>query len=322
MDEPRLRTIVTLRARWTDGEPAVGVLMASATGKTVYRIVKITKLRAAGDTPLAYRFRLSCVRLSRSEVPEGAEIAPWLWDRRTARPRPALGRPTADPGPAEPPGARMARIRAKAPLLLALAGESIRQANAATEAAQLARARRVGYDGPPESANFGPGIRRRVMRDRKGRLLREPDVEVREAVDPRNPNKKLFRARLCDPLDALVRCRTISKRERDAADKVRSMLEYAVPPMAGGIGGEVHVPPFARQPISKRHIDAAHMLRKAAAAVGPRYWSPVLWVCLGGTVRGYAKQWHIATLTASTLVSDGMGRLADHCFGTKERKAA
>ena len=58
------------------------------------------------------------------------------------------------------PAARLDRIRAKAPLLLALATEPIRQAKAAAEAAQLARARRVGRDlGVVNRSDYGHGIR-------------------------------------------------------------------------------------------------------------------------------------------------------------------
>ncbi|MGD0109554.1 MAG: hypothetical protein ABSC06_36835, partial [Rhodopila sp.] len=46
---------------------------------------------------------------------------------------------TADPGPPELAGARLDRIRAKAPLLLALATKPIRLSKAAAAAAQFAR---------------------------------------------------------------------------------------------------------------------------------------------------------------------------------------
>ena len=52
----------------------------------------------------------------------------------------------ADPGPPELAGARLDRIRAKAPLLLALATEPIRLSKAAAAAAQFARAGRVDRD--------------------------------------------------------------------------------------------------------------------------------------------------------------------------------
>ena len=81
-------------------------------------------------------------------------------------------RVSADPGPPEPPAARIDRIRAKAPLLLALATEPIRQAKAAAEAAQLARARRVGRDlGVVNRSDYGPGIRLVPIRATRRRHL-------------------------------------------------------------------------------------------------------------------------------------------------------
>jgi hypothetical protein len=76
-------------------------------------------------------------------------VLPRLRDRRAPRGnrRPANElRVSADPGPPESPAARIARIRSKAPILLGLVTEPIRQAKAAAEAAQLARVRRVGRD--------------------------------------------------------------------------------------------------------------------------------------------------------------------------------
>jgi hypothetical protein len=123
------------------------MLMASPTGRVVYRVLEVWRVRRACDH--RHGFRLVCARLSRDEVPEGAEVLPWPRDpraprqnRRTRR----LPRPSADPAPPEPPAARLDRIRAKSPLLLELVTEPTRRAKAAAETAQLARARHVGRD--------------------------------------------------------------------------------------------------------------------------------------------------------------------------------
>src|ERR1700704_3681226 len=77
--------------------------------------------------------------------------------RRQRRPVVDGARFTADPAPPEPAKARLDLIRAKTPLLLALATEPIRQAKVAAEGAQLARARRVGRDlGVVNRSDYGP----------------------------------------------------------------------------------------------------------------------------------------------------------------------
>jgi hypothetical protein len=100
---------ITLRARWSGGDPTPGTLLASPKGRVVYRILEVWRVRRAGDH--RYGFRLICARLSRGEVPEGAEVLPWPRDPRaprdSSRPR-RLPRPSADPGPPEPSVARLA----------------------------------------------------------------------------------------------------------------------------------------------------------------------------------------------------------------------
>jgi hypothetical protein len=80
-------------------------------------------------------------------------------------------------------------MRSKAPFLLELATEPIRQAKTAAEMAQLARARRVGRDlGVINRSDYGNGIRLEAIRGRDGAILREPDVLVGDETDPRRPN--------------------------------------------------------------------------------------------------------------------------------------
>ena len=109
------------------------------------------------------------------------------------------------------PAARIARIRAKASIMLALATEPIRQAKAASEAAQLARARRVGRDlGVVNRSEYGPGIRLVPIRGPGGTIVREADVEVVDTPDPDAPKVTRRRARRIDPLEVLKRAGTIN----------------------------------------------------------------------------------------------------------------
>ncbi len=151
---------------------------------------------------------------------------------------------TADPGPPEPPKARLDRIRAKAPLLLALATEPIRQAKAAAEAAQLVRARRVGRDlGVVNRSDYGPGIRLVSIRGPGGTIVREADVEVVDTPDPDAPKVTRRRARRTDPLEVLKRAGTISARECEAGERLRDAIEQSQPSLPGVSRSEVHMAP-------------------------------------------------------------------------------
>ncbi len=183
-------------------------------------------------------------------------------------------------------------------------------------AAPVARQPLIGSYGRGETGDFGPGMRRNVVRDYRGRLLRGPDVEVEDqAVDPRNPNRRVRRARRVDTIDLLRRAGTIGAREVEAAGDLRQCLERVAPSVGGGGLTRVGIAPHLCQPIVDTHLKAARKIREASAALGERLWHPVLWVCLGGSVRGYAAQWRIRTHRATALVGDGLTRLGDHFYG-------
>jgi hypothetical protein len=279
-------TVVTLRARRLTGDPPrAGELMASATGKTVYRILGVTTVRTAGD-PLGERYRLAVGRLPQAEVPDGATIHPWRWGRRRGQAR------------QERPGASSA-------------DQPLGQPHRASSGLPSPRTRGVEYG----HADLGPGLRRRSVRDKHGRLLREADVEVDDrAVDPRNPNRRLRRAYRVDPVDLLKRAGSIGAREVDAAGELRRHLEQVAPPLGAGMASRISVSGFLIEPITDQHIRACRKLREASTVLGV-LWGPVLWVCLGGTVRGYCDQWRVGTHQASDLIATGMGRLADHLYG-------
>lgn len=280
------RTIITLRARYASGDvPRPGELMAAPTGGTIYRITSVTTLRRSGEQPSACRYRLTCERLVAADVPPGAVIRPWRWGGCAPR----LTAPQAASAP------RMAPVVSK--VAQRLPGRAQAQ--------------------PEGGGDFGPALRRKAVRDRYGRLLREADVEVDEqaAGDPRYPNRRVRRARRVDPLDDLRRVGTIGRREVEAAADLRQYLERVAPSVAGAGLTRVGIAPHLCQPISDTHLRAARKLREAAVALGERLWHPVLWVCLGGTVRGYSAQWHVGTHRASRLVGDGLVRLGDHFYG-------
>lgn len=282
------RTVITLRARWCGTAPRLGDLMAAPTGATVYRVLAVVTLHRAGEQPSGHRYRLTCERLASVDVPQGVEIHPWRWDGRAPRQTPLQAAPVPWVAPPVPKP---------------------------TQGPPRARDRRVETHG---GGDFGPVLRRKAVRDRGGRLLREADVEVDEQVagDPRYPNRRVRRARRVDPLDDLRREGTIGRREVEAADDLRRYLERIAPSVAGGGGlTRVGIAPHLCQPILDPQMLAARKVRQASAALGERLWRPVLWVCLGGTVRGYCAQWHVGTHRASRLVGDGLTRLGDHFYG-------
>ena len=222
----RHQLTLTLRAKFAGDDLIPGTLFASPKGRVANRILEATHVLRAGEQ--GYRVRIVCARISRADVLEEAKLLPWPRDRRAPRgSRSAAGPPrvSADPGPPEPPKAR-ARIRTKAPVLLGLVTEPIRQAKAAEEAAQLARARRVGRDlGVVNRSDLGPGIPLATIRAHDRVLLREADVEVVDAPDPHMPNVTRRRARRTDPLAVLKRAGTINAREREAGEMLRDAIE-------------------------------------------------------------------------------------------------
>jgi hypothetical protein len=170
--------------------------------------------------------------------------------------------------------------------------------------------------------DLGPSLRRRVIRDRAGRVLREADVELTAGPDPANPNRSIRRAHRVDPLDALLRTGALTDREADAAELVRFALERLGPSLAAGNMLGARSPSSSGSGVSDLQVRAASMVREAAAALGERLWRPVLWVCLGGSVSAFAVFARVRKATAGELVQAGFLRLADHCEGVRRPIAA
>jgi hypothetical protein len=226
-------------------------------------------------------------------------------------------RATADPGPEELPGARIARILAKAPVLWALSGAEFRAARQADAQAQLERARRVGRDhGVQDRADFGPGLRLETITAPDGTLLREADVMVvDEPVGPQAGTVR--RARRSDPLRTLWRGGTIDEAEWLAGERLRSAVERSMPSLPGVARSEVHVAPHVRASITGGQLAARRDVRLACAAM-ERNASIVLWVALGGTIRGCAAFVHVRHTTVAEMLIEGLETLAAH-YGLRRR---
>ena len=270
--------------------------MAAPAGSPIYRISSVVTLRQAGETPGAHRYRLTCTRLASAEVPQGAQIHPWRCGRRPHRTR-----------------AESVAVVVREPRM-DNANNSIGHQSYSKGAHSARNAHVPDHTG----GDFGPAIRRRAMRDHRGRFLREADVEVSDdrEGDPRYPNRRVRRARRVDSIDLLVRDGAIDDQQQRAANDLRRHLESVTPSIGGG--GEIgmgRVAAWLCQPITERHLRAVQEVRKASAALGDKLWHPVLWVCLGGSVRGYAAQWRVGTHKATDMVKDGLTRLGDHFYG-------
>jgi hypothetical protein len=228
---------------------------------------------------------------------------------------------TADPGPPELAGARLDRIRAKAPLLLELATETVRQSKAASDAAQLARARRVGRDlGVVNRNDYGHGIRLKPIRARDGTVLREADVVVADAPDPDRPKVTIRRARRTDSLIALFRSGTIDQRQVDAGELLRAAMEASLPTMPGVTRSDVHVAPLLRATVGDRQLRACRTVRSAFLILGAKL-PVVVWILLGGTIGGYATHAGMRHTSAAGHLRTGLDRLAHH-FGLAPTPAA
>lgn len=296
-------TTLVLRARPDLDGVEVGTLMASQTGKSVYRVSGVVRVhRQDGERKESF-VRLILQRLRPADVPPGAVVRPW----RLALPAPPAAVPAAVSAP---------------PTIRRTAPTDIAQRRRQDQAAQLARVRRIGRE---EATGFdlGPEVRRRIIRDRDGRLLRDADCAVMEDVpDPKEPNRTLRRrAYRSDPILALKRAGSIGEREVNAAEDLREWLEIATPRLGGfNDAGGVHVSPFDRLPVLSGLLGASLKLRRLSEALG-QLWEPALWVCAGGTVLSFSEFKRLRMQTATDLVRDGLKALANQLYGPI-RKAA
>jgi hypothetical protein len=280
--------ILTLRSRRSAAGLAVGMLLGSPKGRVVYRVVEVTRLRRAGEVQ-SPRLRIICRRLQPGEAPHGVEIHPWPKDAGAPRPRqerlqaPAR-RPPTEMALAIAAGRRSERRRPK-PVVHHYGGVDV-----------------------------GPTLRLEAVIDPTGTVIREADVSIATVRDPAQPQRIIRRAVRADPLDALERAGSITGREVEAAELLRASLEALTPPLGQTGGMAVQTSPFLRS-ISAVSLEACCVARQAAAALGRLHWEAVLWVCLGGSVSGYAAYRRMRLAAAGERVRTGMQRLANHLDG-------
>lgn len=308
---------ITLRAARFETPPRAGMILMSRDEKILWRVIRVTRVIRAGDHARDY-YRLVRERLPPGSAVKMEDVLPWP---ASLRPRSRGRGASTDPGPNEPAAARLARIRAKAPLLLDMAIAAIRAGRLADQVARLARAARVGWDnGVHLNRDRGPGLRLRAARSHEtGLILREADVEMVWEHDPELPNRTVRRTRRSDPLRALRLAGTVTRRHVEAVHQLRRNLEGAEPSMPCTGQGEVHVPGHQRSGVPLQQIKHATAARLALEAVGPEHRSAVLWVAVGGTLDGYALQARVRRASAIEALSLGLERLAEHYFGDEVR---
>jgi hypothetical protein len=160
--------------------------------------------------------------------------------------------------------------------------------------------------------DHGPAIRLRAVRSHTGVVLREADAVVSLEPDSSNPRITVRRARSSDPLVALLRIGTVTARQFDAVELLRTAMEQTVR-MAGVSGScEGRTAPHQRGSLTQFQMAGCEAVREASAAVGPRCWPVVVWLAGGGTIRGYAAHVRRRHVTSASLLIDGLDRLADY----------
>lgn len=181
-------------------------------------------------------------------------------------------------------------ILVKAPFLLSLALQPIRDSKAASVAEQFARVSRVGRDplGVVDTADYGHSIRQIAIYAGET-LLRGPDVEISEQGDLSNPNRVVRRARRCDPLWTLKQAGTIDDLGFDAGEKLRDDLERSHASMPAGTMPAARTPPWGRLGVSDIQRVAMAAVRDALDTVSEGHRLALLWLLAGGSVSGFAR---------------------------------
>lgn len=303
MPSERRCQVLTLRARFFPDPPKPGGLMATKGGRRVLEVLEVERIGRAGD-PRGHRYRLTCRVLPDSEATPGLQVRPWGWTAASEKSR---------PDPLQGPEKAISSDETK---------QRVRLARQQAEREAAERARRVGRDtGVQDRCDRGHSIQHMLIRDGQGHVLRPVELAVEEVRDPDNPKRRQRRARRSDPLVALRRAGSISRRGWDAGERYRRDLEGTrVPirvgvPLAAGQGAQ------AGQPFISQ-VKAWTKVRRALAVVPPHSRAVLDWVVAGrGTITGYAAECHVCHSTASTWLSHALEHLADHYFGRMEAAA-
>jgi Domain of unknown function (DUF6456) len=295
--------------------PVVGALMVGPKGHgAFYRVDHVVLLRQAGGTERRrYRLRLSITRLRPTD---DAPALPWRLGvpLRPLRRRDAVEQ--GDPPPLDSPllaqlgvrdRAMVERLQHKAPLLFAQAMEPISGARDRGKQEQQARAARVGRDhGVVNLCDQGHSARTDV------------DVDV-SAADPTDPDRRIRRAFRTDPLDGLRRRNTITSRQFNAAEALRSDIEAAIPGLGGATQSEVHAAPWDRASISDNQVNAAAAVRLALAPLGPHQRLVLTWMCCGGTVSGVCLYAGVSQHTVIEQLRAALDKIVSHYLGDREQ---
>jgi hypothetical protein len=194
-------------------------------------------------------------------------------------------------------------IKVKAPVLLAIAMQPLRDSKAEAAAEQQARVQRVGRDplGVVDLADYGHSIRQVAVLDHRGVTLRGPDVELSEAADVSAPNRCVRRARRSDPLLTLERTGCISSLQLEAAERLRDDIERSAASMPAGTMPAARTPPWDRTGVSEAQVGAMAAVRDAIAEVDENDRLALLWMLAGGSVAGFSRiaRQHHQTVTNS-----------------------
>jgi hypothetical protein len=294
--------------------PTVGALMVGPKGHgAYYRIDRVTLLRLASKPGRRrYRLRLS---VTRERPTDDAPALPWRLGvpLRPIRRREAVEQ--GDPPPLDSPllaqlGVQdrwmVDRLQAKAPVLFAEAMRPITGARDLAEQEQQARIQRVGRDhGVVNLCDQGHSAR--------------ADVEVDlDAADPANPDSRIRRAYRTDPLAVLRKRKTISDRQFDAAEALRSDIEAAMPGLAGAAQSEVHLAPWDRAAVHDSQIKAAAAVRLAMAGMVGRRRLVLMWMVCGGTLGGICVYAGITQRTAVEQLQIALDVLVSHYLGDRD----
>ncbi len=73
-----------LTARWTGRAPRRGEWLKAERGRTAYEITAVRRINGTGGAR-RYRYVLTCARHAPSDIPEGATVHAWTWDKRERR---------------------------------------------------------------------------------------------------------------------------------------------------------------------------------------------------------------------------------------------
>ena len=79
------KPVCKLNARWAGTRPRRGHWLKAARARTAYEILSVERRKPFGR---GYTLVLTVLRHPPSDIPPGAKLWPWIWDKRERRRRP------------------------------------------------------------------------------------------------------------------------------------------------------------------------------------------------------------------------------------------